>query len=155
MKRLVLLVSVMFQLVIVVSHVHAHGAAKSEHDDIRSHRGCAYCGMDRSQYSQSRMQIRYADNSVVGLCSIRCLVIELKAQKRKKIRVIEVADFNTRKLVNAEKAYWVIGGGLKGIMTNTPKWAFADKSAAEMFINKHGGILSSYEKVLATAEKER
>lgn len=155
MTRLVLLFSVIVQLAITVSHVPAHGADKSEHADIRNHRGCAYCGMDRSQYSHSRMQITYADNNVVGVCSIRCFVIELKAQNRKKVRSVEVADFFTKKMINAEKAYWVVGGSLKGVMTNTPKWALSDKAAAEKFINKYGGTLSGYEKVLAMAEKER
>jgi len=155
MKRLFLLLILIFQLAIVVSHVDAHGAGKSEHADIRYHRGCVYCGMDRNQYSQARMRITYSDNSVVGLCSIRCLTIELKAQNKKKIKSIEVADFFTRKLIDAENAYWVVGGSVKGVMTNTPKWAFADKVGAEKFINKHGGTLSSYEKILAMAEKER
>jgi len=159
MKKLFLLHILIFQLAIVVSPivspVNAHGTEKSEHADIRNHRGCAYCGMDRNQYSQARIRVTYADNSVVGLCSIRCLTIELKAQNKKKIKIIEVADFFTRKLINAENAYWAVGGTVKGVMSNTPKWAFADKSAAEKFINKHGGTLSSYEKVLAIAEKER
>jgi nitrous oxide reductase accessory protein NosL len=111
--------------------------------------------MDRKQYSQARIRVTYADNSVVGLCSIRCLTIELKAQNKKKIKVVEVADFSTRKLINAENAYWVVGGAVKGVMTSTPKWAFADKAAAEKFVSKHDGTLSSYEKVLAMAEKER
>ena len=155
MTRFVLLLSVIVQLAIVASHAPAHGADKSEHADIRSHRGCAYCGMDRSQYSQSRMQITYADNSTVGVCSIRCLTIELKAQNRKKVRSIEVADFFTRKMINAEKACWVVGGSVKGVMTNSPKWAFADRVSAEKFINKYGGTLSGYEKVIALVEKER
>ncbi len=155
MKRLFLLLVLISHLAIVVSYAGTYGTEKSEHADIRNHRGCAYCGMDRNQYSHARIRVTYADNSVVGLCSIRCLTIELKAQNRKKLKVVEVADFFTKKLINVENAYWVVGGTVKGVMTNTPKWAFADKSAAEKFMNKHGGTLSSYEKVLAMAEKER
>jgi copper chaperone NosL len=155
MQKVVLFLSIALQLVIGVNQALAHGAAKSQHGDVRTHRGCSYCGMDRGQYSHSRMQLTYMDNSVTGLCSVRCLVIELKAHKNKKVRLIEVADYHAKTLINAETAYWVVGGRIKGVMTKTPKWAFADKSAAEMFISKHGGILSSYEKVISMTIKER
>ena len=61
---------------------------------------------------------------------------------------------DARQLLPAEKAFWVIGGDKKGVMTKTPKWAFARKSAAEAFIKKSGGRLATYKEALALAEKD-
>lgn len=155
MTRFVLFLAVVLPLYCFAGHALAHGAAKSKFDDVRTHRGCAYCGMDRGQYTHSRVMVTYEDGGVTGLCSIRCLAIELKVNRKKPIRRIEVADFNTKKMINAESAYWVVGGKHKGVMTSTPKWAFADNISAEQFVNRHGGTLSNFQKVIAMAEKER
>lgn len=68
--------------------------------------------------------------------------------------MVEVADLNSKKLVDAEKATWVIGGSRKGVMTRTPKWAFAQKDDAVAFVNKNGGKLATYKEALTMAEKE-
>ena len=81
-------------------------------------------------------------------------LVELKANKGKPVKSLEVADLDSKKLIDAEKAFWVIGGDKKGVMTKTPKWAFARKSAAEAFIKKSGGRLATYKEALALAEKD-
>ena len=56
-----------------------------------------------------------------------------------------VADYNKKNLIDAEKASWVIGGKIPGVMTKTAKWAFADKKDAEAFIKENGGKLANFE----------
>jgi len=34
-----------------------------------------------------------------------------------------VGDFGTKKLIDAEKALWVLGGSKPGVMTKRGKWA--------------------------------
>jgi copper chaperone NosL len=41
-------------------------------EDIKEHRDCIYCGMDRKAYGFSRMLIRYDDGTAVGVCSVHC-----------------------------------------------------------------------------------
>ncbi len=136
-------------------HQHVSGAAaESVHADVRKHNDCAHCGMTREKFSHSRMLITYADGTSVGVCSIHCTAIELKTGKGNPVKSLQVADLDTKKLVDAEKAVWVIGGDKKGGMTKTPKWAFARKSDAEAFIKKSGGKLATYKEALAMAEKE-
>lgn len=135
-------------------HGAEDGASVSMHADVKKHNACAHCGMDREKFSHSRMLVTYADRASVGVCSIHCAAIEMKAGKGKPVKPLEVADLDTKKLINAEKAFWVIGGDKKGVMTRTPKWAFASKSAAESFIKKSGGKLTTYREALAMAEKE-
>lgn len=165
MKRLVLLVAVSCAVYIGTAlaeqkpgHMdghqsHQHGTP-SAHADVNKHQDCLHCGMDREKFSHSRMLITSADGASVGVCSIHCTAIELKSGKGKPVTSLQVADLDTRKLIDAEKAFWVIGGDKKGVMTKTPKWAFAKKSAAEAFIKKNGGKLASYREALALAEKD-
>ena len=59
-----------------------------------------------------------------------------------------VGDFNTKKLIDAEKAYWVIGGDKPGVMTRRAKWAFENKADADKFIQAHGGTPATFEAVI-------
>lgn len=134
---------------------HQHGvAAESTRADVKLHQSCPHCGMDREKFSHTRMLVTYADGSSVGVCSIHCTVFELKASKGKAVKSVEVADLDTKSLIEAEKAVWVIGGSRKGVMTRTAKWAFATMETAEAFIKKNGGKLGSYKEALALAEKD-
>lgn len=135
-------------------HQHAGGAAESIHADVKAHQACPHCGMDRDKFAHSRMLITYTDGTSAGVCSVHCAATELKASKGKTVKSVEVADLNSKKLVAAEQATWVIGGSRKGVMTRTPKWAFAAKDDAAAFVGKNGGKLAIYREALALAEKE-
>lgn len=136
-------------------HDHAKTTTnESSHADVVKHNSCSHCGMNRDKFAHSRMLVTYADGSSAGVCSIHCVVTELKASRGKVVKAVEVADMNSKKLVSAEKAVWVIGGSKKGVMTRVAKWAFAQKSDAEMFIKKHGGMLAGYKEAFAAAEKD-
>ncbi|HIJ94236.1 MAG TPA: NosL family protein [Desulfuromonadales bacterium] len=134
---------------------HKQGsAAEASHADVKKIQSCAHCGMDREKFSHSRMLLTYADGTTVGVCSLNCTATELKASKGKVLKSIQVGDYNSKKLIDAEKATWVIGGSKKGVMTRNAKWAFAAKGDAEAFIKKNGGKLGTYKEALALAEKE-
>ena len=122
--------------------------------DIEVHRSCSYCGMDRKAYGYSRMLVQYEDGSEIGLCSLSCVVTELDASSGKKVKSFLVADRNTRKLIDAEKAVWVIGGSKKGVMTERPKWAFGAVSAAEEFISSYGGVMVDWSAALKAASDD-
>jgi nitrous oxide reductase accessory protein NosL len=129
-------------------------AAATAQSDIEDHRSCAYCGMDRKAYGYSRMLIQYEDGTAVGVCSLHCAVSEFDANQGRKVKAILVADRDTRTLIDAEKAVWVIGGKKRGVMTQRPKWAFQSKAAAEAFIKAYGGKLVSWAEALAAARED-
>jgi nitrous oxide reductase accessory protein NosL len=56
-----------------------------------------------------------------------------------------VGDYGTKKLIDAEKASWVIGGNKMGVMTKRAKWAFEKKEDAEKFVKENGGKISSFD----------
>ncbi|MBI5640168.1 MAG: nitrous oxide reductase accessory protein NosL, partial [Nitrospirae bacterium] len=89
---------------------------------------CEVCGMNTDSYPQSRMLLEYDDKTSASVCSIRCAAALMAAHREKAISAMSVADFHTRELIDAKKAFWVIGGKKPGAMTGVPKWAFLKKS---------------------------
>jgi copper chaperone NosL len=78
----------------------------------------------------------------------------LKANQGRTVKSILVADRDTRVLIDAEQAVWVMGGEKRGVMTDIPKWAFQTKAAAEAFIAKYGGKKATWKEALAAAQNE-
>ena len=122
-------------------------------DDIAKHRDCKHCGMDRKAFGYSRMLVEYKDGGKVGTCSLHCIVTELNG-KNGEVISIKVADRDTRKLIDAEKAVWVIGGNKRGVMTLRAKWAFASKAAALRFVDANGGKIAAWSDALAAAQED-
>ena len=108
-------------------------------EDVKQAPSCAYCGMDRTKFAHTRMFVTYEDGSKVGICSIHCLALDLAINIDKTPSFIEAGDYISKNLIDAEKAFWVIGGSKPGVMTKQAKWAFAKKVYAEKFIREHGG----------------
>jgi copper chaperone NosL len=123
-------------------------------DDIDEQRSCIHCGMDRKAYGFSRMLVQYEDGASVGLCSLRCVVVELDANPKRTVKAILAADRTERTLIDAEKAVWVMGGVKRGVMTTRPKWAFSTKAAADAFIDDYGGAIVTWNDALAAARED-
>jgi nitrous oxide reductase accessory protein NosL len=113
--------------------------------DVDKHPTCTYCGMDRQKFAHSRMLVTYDDGSQFGACSIHCAALNMAVTLDKTPKAIEVADYNTKKLLDAQKATWVIGGKKPGVMTKNAKWAFEKPADAEAFIKESGGAVATYE----------
>ncbi len=123
-------------------------------DQSESPGSCKQCGMDRVAFAYSRMLILYADGTTAAICSLNCATIEMKSNKAKRVKSLKVADLNSKKLVNAETATWVIGGSKPGVMTEMPKWAFARKEDAQKFVRAYGGRVASFSEALNLAIRE-
>ncbi|MCK8600923.1 nitrous oxide reductase accessory protein NosL [Desulfoferrobacter suflitae] len=109
---------------------------------------CMYCGMERASYEHSWVIIEHEDGSVEGFCSVHCAAIDMALHTDKPVKRVTVGDYNTKQQIDAEKAYWVIGGDVPGVMTARAKWAFADKDAADSFISQHGGKTANFDEVM-------
>ena len=119
--------------------------------DISQAPTCRHCGMDRQKFNHSRMLIEYEGGSTVATCSLHCTSVELANTIDKVPTMIRVADYDSKELLDAEKAVWVLGGSKKGVMTAQAKWAFADKAAAERFIKANGGRTVSFDEAIKAA----
>lgn len=120
----------------------------SAQEDIEKHPTCKYCGMERGAFMHSRMVVVYEDGTEVGTCSIHCAAIDNVQKLDAAPMSIRVGDHDTGKLIDGEKAYWVIGGKDAGVMTRRPKWAFEKKEAAEKFVAAKGGDVTTFEEAL-------
>jgi nitrous oxide reductase accessory protein NosL len=124
-------------------------------DKVEAPDACANCGMDRTKFGHSRMIVTYTDSSSAGTCSLNCIVTDLSKNKGKSVKSFQVGDYNTKKLIDAKSAAWVIGGSKRGVMTTVAKWAFADKKDADAFIKANGGKPATFDEALKAAEKEQ
>jgi nitrous oxide reductase accessory protein NosL len=123
-------------------------------EDLQKHSSCKYCGMDRKQFAHTRMLIEYDDASTVGTCSIHCAAIDLALHIEKTPKAVRVGDYNEKTLIDAEKAFWVIGGNKMGVMTRRAKWAFDKKEVAEKFIKENGGENATFDVAMKTAYED-
>lgn len=140
-------------MVVMVFCLLVSGIAFAQ-DDIKKHPSCKYCGMDREKFAHSRIYIEYDDGTTEGTCSVHCAAIDLALNIDKTPKAIWVGDYNTKKLIDAEKAFWVIGGSKTGVMTKRAKWAFGKKEDAEKFISENGGNLAVFDEALKSAYED-
>ncbi len=143
MKKCLLFVTV----VLTLSFSFAPSLCRAQ-SDMDSHPSCPLCGMDRHTFAHSRIFLEYDDGSALGTCSIHCAAMELVLDRLKIVTKFSAADYNTRKLIDAKKASWVIGGSRAGVMTSRAKWAFEKRRDAEAFTKRYGGIISAFDAVI-------
>lgn len=127
-----------------------YGVASGQ-DDLEKAPACKYCGMDRAKFAHSRMLVEYNDGTSVSICSLHCLAVDFSLNIDKTPRLMQVGDLNSKNLINAEKAFWVIGGNKPGVMTKQAKWAFENKEDAEKFIPENGGSLATFDEAMKAA----
>jgi nitrous oxide reductase accessory protein NosL len=122
--------------------------------DVTLHPSCSYCGMNRTEFAHSRVYIQYEDGSSFGACSLHCAALDLALKIDKTVKSIQVGDYDTKELVDAEKAIWTIGGSKMGVMTKRAKWAFANKENAEAYIKTNGGSIAGFEDAMKAAYED-
>ncbi|MBI5580565.1 MAG: nitrous oxide reductase accessory protein NosL [Deltaproteobacteria bacterium] len=122
--------------------------------DVDKHPSCKYCGMDRKMFAHSRMFLVYDDGSELGTCSLHCVAVDMALNIDKSPKSIQVADFNTKNLIDAEKAVWVIGGEKPGVMSKRAKWAFEKKADAETYIKANKGTLANFEAAIKASYED-
>jgi copper chaperone NosL len=130
------------------------GAFAIAQQDVDKHAACKYCGMDRKMFAHSRMLLIYEDGSELGTCSLHCVAVDLALNIDKMPKTIQVGDYNTKNLIDAENAIWVIGGDMPGVMSKRAKWAFEKKTDAEAFIKKNKGTLADFETAIKTSYED-
>jgi copper chaperone NosL len=129
-------------------------AEVSAQDDVTKHPSCPYCGMDRAKFAHSRVLVEYDDGSAFGACSLHCAAIDLAVHMDKSPKTVLVGDYNTKQLIDAEKATWVIGGGKMGVMTKNAKWAFTKSEDAKAFVAANGGTIGTFDQAMKAAYED-
>ena len=112
---------------------------------------CHYCGMKKAMFGHSWVSVEREDGSRVGVCSVHCAAIDMALNIDKPAKNITVGDYRSKKQIEADTAYWVIGGNKMGVMTTRAKWAFDSKESADDFMKQHGGRPAIFEEVMKAA----
>ena len=114
-------------------------------------RYCSMCGMDLVKFYKTS-HVANVDGKPTQFCSIHCLFDAINSGK--KVTDIKVVDTKSLKLIDAKKAYYVVGSDVKGTMSHVSKYAFATMQDAKMFAQKHGGKIMNFEEALQEAKKD-
>lgn len=125
---------------------------KAAENDIEKYPKCPYCGMDRKQYHHSRMLVHYSDDVADGTCSLHCAAISLSLNVDREPKSIYVSDnassADLKPLVEVDKATFLIGSQIKGVMTKRSKVAYGNEAAAKSSQESNGGDLDNFDKAL-------
>lgn len=124
-------------------------------DDIAKYPKCPYCGMDRKQFHHSRMVVHYGDDLADGTCSLHCAAISLALNIDRDPKALWVGDNasegDTKPLVEVEKASFLLGSTLPGVMTARSKVAYGNADAAKASQAANGGEVVDFDQALLGA----
>lgn len=123
--------------------------------DIDKYPKCPYCGMDRKQYHHSRMLVHYSDDLADGTCSLHCAAISLSLNVDREPKTLWVGDNaaagDVKPLVEVEKATFLLGSRIPGVMTANSKVAYGTEEAAKAAQAANGGELARFDQALLAA----
>ena len=114
---------------------------------------CPNCGMNLNMWARTRHEFTNSEGEF-STCSIRCLA-DMSVNSGEKATQVKVAVYlHPEKMIDADKAFYLIGSSANGTMTMKSKIAFESKEAAEEFAAKAGGKIMDFNGALAMATKE-
>ncbi len=125
----------------------ATGAEISERED------CSLCGMWIDLYMKTRHVVTLEDGTVESFCSLACTAKYMKEHKGE-VKRVQAADFETTDLIEAEKAFYLEGSDIPGVMSYTSRLAFSTREQAERYQKEHGGRIISFQNALESIERE-
>ncbi len=108
---------------------------------------CPNCGMGRPMWARTWITFRNSQGKF-GVCSFHCLAdMALKCGEEPR-NVMVALYLHPKRLVPAEKAFFVVGSKAKGTMTMKSKLAFSSKDTAEEFVKSCGGKVVGFGEAL-------
>lgn len=128
---------------------------KANENDIAKYAKCPYCGMDRNKFHHSRMLIQYSDDLADGTCSIHCAAISLSLNVDRDPKALWVGDNaapgEVKPLVEVDKAWFLVGSKIPGVMTANSKVAYGGEDAARAAQAAQGGEIVRFDQALLAA----
>lgn len=114
---------------------------------------CSVCGMWIDLYMKTRHVVTLVDGASESFCSITCAAKYVREHKDS-VRMIQAADFETKELLEAQKAFYLEGSDIPGVMSNTSRIAFSSRERADRFRRTHGGRILSFQDALKSIGRE-
>ena len=108
---------------------------------------CNVCGMHLTKYYKTNHTAEFKNGHQEQYCSLHCLS-EVHKDYEQRIKNIQVVDTNSLKLIDAKKAFYVVGSSKEGTMSPISEYAFSTKIEAEKFKKEFGGEIHTFEETL-------
>jgi nitrous oxide reductase accessory protein NosL len=104
------------------------------------------------------MLVHYSDDLPDATCSLHCAAISLSINIDRGPKAIYVADTaaadDIKPLIEVEKASFLVGSSLRGVMTKRSKVAYGTEAAAKASQATNGGELMDFDKALLAAHAD-
>lgn len=114
---------------------------------------CDNCGMDLNKWARTRHEFT-TQKGKFHTCSIHCVAVLEKKLNDPPGQVRAAEYLKPERMLDAEKAVYVIGSTAPGTMTRKSKIAFHDRKEAEQFAARYGGTAGNFAEALAEARRE-
>jgi len=112
---------------------------------------CDNCGMDRNKWARTRYEFQ-TSKGTFHTCAIHCVAV-MSMKLKEEPKNVKVAEYlHPENMLDAEKAFFVVGSSAPGTMTQKSKIAFPSKDTAEKFAAKYGGTVTNFEGALSEAK---
>jgi len=112
---------------------------------------CPVCGMNIKKFYKTSHTAKLHNNTPRQYCSMRCLVMDMQEYGIDK-HSIKVVDVASQQLIDATKAFYVLGSNIPGTMSKSSKLAFFEKEDANKFIKKHKGKVVNFTTAIKSAK---
>ena len=113
---------------------------------------CNVCGMPLTKYYKTNHVTEFKNGHKEQYCSLHCQA-QIHEDYENKIKNIQVVDTNSLKLIDASKAFYVVGSSKEGTMSPISKYAFTSKEEAEKFQKEFGGKIHNFDESLKIAKE--
>ena len=111
---------------------------------------CPICGMSLKQYYKTSHGAILEDGTATQYCSIRCLAADWSRIEHR-VKKVVVTDVKSEKLIDAKRAFYVIGSKVPGTMSAISKLAFENENDATAFAKENGGEVAMFDVAFAKA----
>lgn len=117
-------------------------------EGVTGRQECSVCGMWIDQYDRTRHVAIRKDGKAEHYCSFACAAKAIRFHKGE-IKALKTADFPTKIMIDADKAYYLEGSNIPGVMSYISRIAFASQSEVQKFQELYGGNIVTLRQALA------
>ncbi len=156
-----------FSIIDIKEPLFSYAEASENHEEVldiehpiknpqryTDHSRCDNCGMDRNRWARTRYEFETSKGRFYT-CSIHCVAVLAYFKAKEVPRNVKVAEYmRPERMIDAEKAIFVIGSYAPGTMSPVSKIAFSSREEAERFAMKYGGRIADFKTTLSEAKKE-
>lgn len=114
---------------------------------------CPISGLDLKEHYSTNHISKLPNGTIRQYASLSCLVIDME-EYGIDTTYVKAVDAKTQKLIDASKAYYLVGSDIKGVISRTSKLAFEKETDAKEFQKKYGGKIIDFKTALNLSQND-